>query len=355
MRRRRRFLAAVAIAAAALAAGGAAGSPGAVTGAAGPAPGEGFRLRTGPLGAGGARALADAAWRGGAYSTSGGDLVTVYVSTAYADSDAVGLRWANFFASLEHGPELAQLAAYVAPLEEVRTLCESQDVLGCYGGGRLIMPGELPGSILGPESVAAHEYGHHVASNRANPPWSAVAWGTKRWASREDVCRRAASGTAYPGNEGAFYGLNPGEAFAETYRVVNELRVGATTFAWPIVDPSFRPDRAALDAAEQDVLRPYTPPPAATLTRRFARRQRTWRLALATPLDGNLRATLRLPLGAGHELTLLDDRGRVAARGLWSGPGRRSISYTVCGARKLTLRVDRRGPSTRFTVTVSRP
>ncbi len=137
--------------------------------------------------------------------------------------------------------------------------------------------------------------------------------------------------------------------------MVNELRAGPATFAWPIVDPSFRPDRAALDAAEQDVLRPYAPPAAVVLTRRFARRQRTWRLGLATPLDGSLSATLRFPLGAGHELTLLDDRGRVVARGLWSGPGRRSIAYTVCGPRKLSLRVDRRGPATRFTVTVSRP
>ena len=36
-------------------------------------------------------------------------------------------------------------------------------------------------------SVLTHEYGHHIADSRQNPPWPSVNWGTKRWASYENV------------------------------------------------------------------------------------------------------------------------------------------------------------------------
>ena len=90
-----------------------------------------------------------------------------------------------------------------------------------------------------PKMIATHEYGHHVAFNRVNPPWQAVDWGTKRWASYANVCTRTAAGSAYPGDEDGHYLQNPGEAFAETYRLLNESEAGATNFIWPIVDRSF--------------------------------------------------------------------------------------------------------------------
>jgi hypothetical protein len=70
--------------------------------------------------------------------------------------------------------------------------------------------------------------------------------------------------------------LNPGEAFAETYRVLTETGGAADGFAWPIVDPSFRPDAAALDAVRADVLQPWPGPRVTTIRGRFAGSSRSW-------------------------------------------------------------------------------
>jgi hypothetical protein len=205
--------------------------------------------------------------------------------------------------------------------------------------------------------VANHEYGHHVAANRSNAPWSGLHWGTKRWASGANVCARTAAGYLFPGNEDGNYRLNPGEAFAEAYRVLNEKRTGAASFDWSLVDPSFLPDPAALKRVEEDVLRPWTTPATRTFSARFSpRTPRTWSVRLTTPLDGDLRVTLRLPAGAGHSLTLLSaDGGKLLARGLWAGVGTRTLGYRVCGNRSLVVRVTRNGRPSLFSVQVSRP
>src|SRR5207244_4852083 len=57
------------------------------------------------------------------------------------------------------------------------------------------------------------------------------------------ICARAAHGLAFPGDEGAHYALNPGEAFAETYRMLN---VASAVVRWALVAPSFYPDAGAL-------------------------------------------------------------------------------------------------------------
>ena len=204
--------------------------------------------------------------------------------------------------------------------------------------------------------MAAHEYGHHVADNRLNPPWRAVDSGTKRWASGANICARAAAGAVFPGDEGWHYELNPGEGFAEAYRVTNEARSGASTFSWPIVDGSFFPDVGARAAVEEDVLRPWTAPVTSTLTGRFSRPARaTWTRRLDTPLDGDLAVVLRVPAGALYELEVRSAEGRVRARGLWSGAREKTARFTVCGQRSLSLRVVPRGTPGRFSLSVSRP
>jgi hypothetical protein len=309
-------------------------------------------FRTSTLDARGVQEIASLRWRGGRYLARSGDAVTVHVSAAYAADTGAAQRWADFFAALVHGSELALLDAYVAPLDEVQSLCGGgEGVLGCYGANRLVMVGDSSGGIA-PESVATHEYGHHVAYNRVNPPWVAVDWGPKRWASDIGVCSRAASGTAFPGDEGRSYTLNPGEGWAETFRVLNETQAGLP-LTWPIVDASFIPNAAALTAARDDVLQPWTAPRTATLHVRIERGRRTWSTRLATPLDGQLSATL---VGGAGDLDLLAaGGGTVLARASWTGGGGKGLSYRVCGARSFVVRVARGGAQRAFTLRLTTP
>lgn len=308
-------------------------------------------FRTGTLDAKSARTLASSKWDGGPFSTEAG-MVTVYVSPAYAPSETVAQQWADFFASLVHGPELGLLTAYFAPLDEVESLCGGEDgVLGCYANDRLVAVGDTTDGIT-PESVAAHEYGHHVAYNRVNPPWLALGWGPKRWGTEQRVCSRAAAGTAFPGNEGLGYTLDPGEAFAESFRVLNELRGGGPE-TWPILDASFRPDAAALQAVADDVVSPWVGPTVTTVHGRFATGRDVWTRRIGTPLDG----TLSVALADGSKgLQLLGADGRsVIASGSWTADGGRLVSVIVCGERSFVVRVTRRGGSRSFALGISTP
>jgi hypothetical protein len=275
--------------------------------------------------------------------TSTGETVRVFVSPEYPDGDAVGRRWAEFFTSLLHGSEIGLMTAYVLTPSDLEEVC-GPDALGCYGGGMLAFMDEAAYGVT-PEEVAAHEYGHHVAASRPNPPWRSVDTGPKHWASAAGVCRRTAEGTAFPGDEGRNYRLNPGEAFAEVYRVLNELEDGAPGFSWSLVDPSFRPDAAALEGAEKDVIDPWARPTTQVQRARLGGRK-AWSLRVSTPLDGNLVVNLKLPRGVLHELTVLGPDGRtVLGKGLWSGAAEKRVTATVCGQRSIVVRVTRTGPS----------
>jgi hypothetical protein len=311
------------------------------------------RIAEGSLSAENQRKLRASAWQGGAYTVSTGESVRVLVSESYPDAQVVGQTWADFFASLLHGNELALVTAYVLTPTEMRFFCGAY-ALGCYGGNELAFMGEMFAGVT-PEEVARHEYGHHIAANRLNPPWRAVDWGPKRWASVANTCLRAQQGAVFPGNEDKYYELNPGEGFAEVYRVLSEIRSGASSFTWSLVDPSFAPDVTALQAAEQDVVAPWTAPVTQSYRARFTRNGKTvWKMSVATPLDGNLAVSLTFPRGALHELAVLAPDGRkVLARGLWAGGSEKRVASTVCGARSLVLRVTRRGPIGPFSLRVT--
>jgi hypothetical protein len=152
------------------------------------------------------------------------------------------------------------------------------------------------------------------------------------------------------------YRLDPGEAFAEAYRVLAERRAGAALVSWGLVDGSFYPDEAALQAVEQDVVRPWTAPTTTRWSGRVGSRKADRRVfSLATPLDGELTAELRLPRGRLDTLELLAADGRVLARGLWSGTRTRRLGFVVCGQRRLSLRVRSAGAAGSFALTVARP
>jgi len=207
-------------------------------------------------------------WWGGPTVTSTGETVTIYVSDSFAQDDSIRVSWANFFAWLYHGSELATVTIYQTTLDEVRQIC-GPEAAGCYSPSRrtLVFPGDVGAGA--DADIGAHEYGHHIAANRRNDPWDAIDWGPKHWASVIGVCSRVAAGTAFPGDEMNHYTLNTGEAFAEAYRILNIQR-GGTWANFPlIVDSSFAPTPDSLSAALADVQQPWPGPTSATWDGRF--------------------------------------------------------------------------------------
>lgn len=203
--------------------------------------------------------------------------------------------------------------------------------------------------------MVRHEYGHHIALYRANTPWSAVDWGPKQWASAANVCARAIRGEVFPGDEGAHYAQNPGEGWAETYRLMDERRSGTTTGRWQIVDGSFYPTDTMLQAAERDVLQPWTEGQK-TVHRRTVRKGQVWWIRVSAPLDGTYLIAMALPKGGKHEGALIaSDRRTVVKRASWPRKSVRRITGNVCGQRSFFVRVTQIGGVGRVTVTVSMP
>jgi hypothetical protein len=264
--------------------------------------------------------------------------------------------WAELLVHLTHGPELSLLTTYVATLGEVQDSCGDQ-ALGCYSANQLLIPGETVGDGTTPEEVLRHEYGHHVAFNRTNPPWVAVDWGPKNWASAVDVCARVSRSEAFPGDEGSNYDRNPGEAWAETYRLLDERRNGIMTASWPIIAPSFFPSDLAFQAAERDVLAPWSASRTTLFTRVFARKaKKQWLIPLTTSLDGELRLGATLPAGSEAAVALVRaDRKSVVRRAQWVSQRVKRLTTTVCGQRQLFVRVIPSGAGGRVRVSVTAP
>lgn len=301
-------------------------------------------------------ARAAISWRGGPITTSTGEVVNVQVSDALPVETATPEGWAEFLTKVTHGTEITALTTYLAPLDEVQQLCGAR-ALGCYSGNSMVALGENTIDGTTPEEVVRHEYGHHVAFHRLNTPWRAIDWGPKNWASSTTVCSRVSRGEAFPGNEGPSYSQNPGEAWAEVYRLMDERKAGITTATWRIIAPSFYPDEAAFQAAERDVVQPWTAGRTAVFRRTFGKAtQKVWWIPLSTSLDGDLQITATVPNGGLHEVALVAaNRRTVVRRAQWIGQRAKRLASTVCGQRSFFVRVIRSGALGRVTVSVSTP
>jgi hypothetical protein len=241
------------------------------------------------------------------------------------------------------------VTAYLAPPAQVSAICGGgADVLGCYGNDSIVAPGEDVAGVTA-ESVITHEYGHHVASHRNNAPWPAVAWGTKRWASYLDVCAKTRKHELFPGAEIALeYQFNPGEVFAEDYRVLNERRLGLPVAPWQVVDASLQPDQQALTLLQQDVLEPWVKNRTSAISGRFTARGSSVRnYRIADTLDGTFEASV----SGSPRVRVQILRGKaVVAR------GSSSAQTTICGgSRSFSVRVTRLAGSGAFTLSLSRP
>ncbi len=280
---------------------------------------------------------------GGRYPTGGGDGTSIHVevSGTYRGRSALPRRWAAFVGTLLHGSELWSLRLRLEPRVAVEQVC-GRGSPACYNPRtRTLLASPDPGlRNAHSRQVVAHEYAHHIANFRSNAPWRAEDTGTKRWASYEQVCSRTAAGLADPGAETSNYPINPGEAFAETYRVLDLRRRGQKAFSWIAIVPMFRPDATALRLLQEDVLHPWTGP-----TRRRVKGAGSTTLALETPLDGTFTVRLRAPAASAARVALYAGARRLRRPAT-------GLAYRVCGARKLTLRVTALGS---WTLDLSKP
>jgi hypothetical protein len=291
---------------------------------------------------------------GGVYRASTGEPVTVYASNAYPVDPAIGQRWADFLASLIHGSEMSSVTVYLAPDSQISELC-GQDAVACYSSrdSLLIAPGDDPSSDLSAEAVITHEYGHHIAAHRENTPWAAVDYGTKRWASAMQVCARTKKGDLAPGAEDPVrYETNPGEGFAESYRVLNERSEGRAETPWRIVSEALYPSDAALAALNLDVTSPWLANATSTLRGRVTRATRVRTYTVATPLDGRFGVTLRAGGATRYSLDVLSGTTRL---GHSAGARLLGSSTSVCGQRTLRIRVRALKGSGSFSLALSKP
>jgi hypothetical protein len=299
-------------------------------------------------------AQAPAGFTGGLITASDGEPVTIYVQSELAAADpTMQQRWADMLTALVHGPEISRIEVYVATLARVQQTCGAQ-ALGCYATNRLItMATDLPDVTA--HAVLTHEYGHHIAESSDNTPWPAVDYGPKRWATAVGVCSRTASGELAPGDESSRYMLNPGEAFAEDYRVLNERREGLPETAWGVVDQRFYPDQATLDAVLQDVTSPWTGPTASTISSSFTARATGRGFRVATPLDGTFRVTLNSPRNSRFTLRLVDPANGSQLASSTGVERVKTVEASVCGQRTLQVQVKRFKGAGAFSLAVSRP
>ncbi len=273
------------------------------------------------------------------YRTAAGEDINIWFPDSTVDEAQVAEWVTDFVGSLLRGDELENVSFVMVSPPEIAGWC-GPHAAGCYVPSvtdtLIIAPSEDPGGPMTAKAILAHEYGHHVANNRANAPWSALFYGTKRWASYLDVCAATLANQFFPGDGFEHYALNPGEGFAEAYRVVNERRRGAVESPWRIVDERFYPDATAAALIEQDVMDPWTMHTTATFRGRFTpggpNRQS---FEVATGLDGIATASVRAPMGAKFRVT--------------------QSMATICGQRITYFTVRRVKGFGKFVLSVSRP
>jgi hypothetical protein len=287
-----------------------------------------------------------------AYRAPDGSTVTATVSASYSNPQAIAQSYVDFLGGLPHGSELSRLKVLIDSPTQVERTCGS-GTLACYAARSetMVVPGEQ--SRASPDGVTvayvvAHEYGHHIAANRTNAPFSALDFGPKYWASEEQVCAGTLSGRLAPGNEGARYLANPGEAWAEIY-----AHLAYPDVAWRFI-PSLRPTEASYAAARRDVTQPWTGRQVRTFTGRLSAAHAVSSRRFTLTLDGALDIALRGPSAANYDLRVSAD-GKV--RGTTHAAGSRdSLSWSAAcrttSSEPVTVTVVRRRGAGPYALTV---
>jgi len=279
----------------------------------------------------------------GRYSIGDGSGETVAIAVTAACqvscSAADPQRIADTLGTFVHGFEMELLTVQLDTPSQIEFDC-GYGAQACYYGGedKIVLSGDDAPAPDGAsrEFVLAHEYGHHVARHRESPPPFPVAidWGTPRWSSYENVCRRARDGALFPGNEGLHYFRDPGEAFAESFA---RLRFPESEVPWRWVR-SLEPDAGALEAIREDTLEPWLGRTAFSLRGRIPPAAGVAAVrAFRTPLDGTV--SLRPAASFRYRLSLLNPAGRVLRTSRRSLSFDHRLNFTVCGQAGLRVAV----------------
>jgi hypothetical protein len=287
----------------------------------------------------------------------GGGTVKVEVDPAYAGGGAVQ-RVLDTLGETVHGPEINRLTVHIADLANLYRFC-GQGATACYfpASETMVVSGSPinPNNAMPQGMVIAHEYGHHIESNRSLPGWNSSLLGARHWATYEHVCEGVAAGQLFPGDQGAHYWDNPGEAFAQAYATM--LYPDAVPWWWDFAEP----DQGAFDAIRADVA-DTSGGSTVRWAKRLAPRSPSARTTITTPVDGSIAVKLRQPRSARFQLTLRSTDGRLLRRGRNGGPGKGAskvsvsqLNYSTCGAHSFTLEVRRKTGSGTFKAQISKP
>jgi hypothetical protein len=306
------------------------------------------------------------------FAVLGGEQVHMS-STYYSEDQMQGI--ANVLGGLVHGQEMNSLSVYVATPEEISYICGA-GALACYApaSNEMIVSGQ-DGSAYGVprDYTIAHEYGHHIANNQINAPWTAIDTGAKRWATYTHVCQGVRKGDLFPGDEDVHYWDNPGEAFAETNAHLNYPTVNVPWgYSFPL-----RPSQGSTQRLRADILAPWTQPTTVTWNGSlWPERRNPATRRFATPLDGTVDIDLSGPAGANYDVYLLGPklhaskrerrrarhhrharprpRRKVLGRAVSSGPSEH-LEFQSCGQSAMWVEVRRSSGEGPFTVSVTRP
>jgi len=253
--------------------------------------------------------------------------------------------------ALVHGSEMNRLSVQLVTDLEMTLIC-GPEVLACYdpGAEEMVIAGHESTTPPSRAFLVAHEYGHHLEVNRRNDPWQAIDWGTKRWGTEERVCPGVQAGQYQPGAYGPeSYYDNPGEAFAEAYAFLhfpNEVR-----WDWNFPEP----DQGSFDAITADVETPWDGTERVSRDGKLKKSGDRDGAKVGTPLDGRLHLTLDGPKNDDFDLKLLDrDRDHTLARAKGAGADE-SLTYDVCGERKVYVEAVSREGKGRWEIEVDRP
>jgi hypothetical protein len=256
-----------------------------------------------------------------------------------------------------HGAEMNKLTVHIADQGNLYGAC-GQGATACYFpfSETMVVSGspDNPNNQMPQAMVITHEYGHHIEANRSLPGWNASDLGARHWATYEHVCEGVAAGTLFPGDQGAHYWDNPGEAFAQAYATM--LYPDGAPWWWHFADP----DEGAFAAIRADVA-----DTSSGTTTRWARKlapgSPSATTTVTTSSDGPIAVRLRQPRRGRFVVKLRGPDGRVLKRGRTL---RRSstksqpvtqLSYSSCGTSSVTLEVHRLDGRGKFEARISRP